>query len=173
MKSRRWTLAKLNAMDRGEFTRVIGPVFERSPWIAAKAWAHRPFANFDLLHRTLCDVVWLADEARQVELIRAHPDLAGRAVSASGLTSESAKEQASAGLGRLSRDEAERLQELNQKYRQRFGFPFVICARLNKKEAIFASCAARLGNSRQEEIKTALEEIAKIARLRLEDLVAG
>jgi OHCU decarboxylase len=173
MKSRRWTLAKLNAMDRDEFTRVVGPVFERSPWIAAEAWAYRPFENFDRLHRTLCDIVWLSTGTRQVELIRAHPDLAGRAAHAGALTSASATEQASAGLGRLSRDEATQFQELNQKFRQRFGFPFVICARLNRKEAILASCAERLNNTHQEELRIALEEIAKIARLRLEDLVAG
>src|SRR5436309_14925959 len=173
MKSRRWTLAKLNAMDLDEFTRVVGPVFEGSPWIAAEAWSYRPFEDFDRLHRVLCDVVWLAPEARQVELIRAHPDLAGEAALAGALTSASAEEQASAGLGRLGREEAALLQELNRKYRQRFGFPFVICARLNKKEAILAACAARLKNSPHEELRTALEEIAKIARLRLEDLVAG
>ena len=173
MKLRRWTLAKLNVMERDEFARVIGPVFERSPWIAAEAWAYRPFESFDKLHRALCDVVRLATNAHQVELIRAHPDLAGRAALAGGLTSASAEEQASAGLGRLSRDEAAKLQELNRKYRQHFGFPFVICARLNRKEAILASCTARLSNSRQEELRIALAEIAKIARLRLEDLVAG
>jgi len=173
MKSRQWTLAKLNAMDRAEFTRVLGPVFEGSPWIAAEAWAHRPFASFDLLHRVLCDVVWLATEARQVELIRAHPELGTRAASAGPLTPASAKEQASAGLGRLSKDEVALLQELNQKYRQRFGFPFIVCARLNRKESILASCTARLNNTRQEELRITLEEIAKIARLRLEDLIAG
>jgi OHCU decarboxylase len=173
MKSRRWTLAKLNAMDREEFTRVVGPVFERSPWIATEAWSYRPFGDFDRLHRVLCDVVWLAAESRQIELIRAHPELADRAALAGALTPASAEEQASAGLGRLSGEEAAQLQELNRKYRQSFGFPFVICARLNRKEAILASCTARLGNTRQEELKTALEEIAKIARLRLEDLVAG
>jgi len=173
MNPRRWTLAKLNAMDREEFTSVVGPVFERSPWIAAAAWSCRPFEGFDRLHRALCDVVRLATEPRQVELICAHPDLADRAALAGALTPESANEQASAGLGRLSGEETARFQELNRKYRQRFGFPFVICARLNKKEAILASCTERLRNNRQEELKTALEEIAKIARLRLEDLVAG
>jgi 2-oxo-4-hydroxy-4-carboxy-5-ureidoimidazoline decarboxylase len=173
MKSRPWTLAGLNAMDRDEFARVVGPVFESTPWIAAEAWSHRPFADFDGLHRALCDAVWLADEARQVELIRAHPELAGRAASAGSLTPESQNEQASAGLGRLSADEAAKLQELNREYRQRFGFPFVICARLNKKDSILNSCATRLKNTRDAELKIALEEIAKIARLRLEDLVAG
>lgn len=173
MNPRRWTLAKLNAMDREEFTRVIGPVFERSPWIAAEAWLHRPFEDFDRLHRALCDVVWLAAEARQLELIRAHPDLADRAALAGAITPTSAEEQASAGFGRLSGAEAALFEELNRKYRQRFGFPFVICARLNKKETILSSCAARQKNTRQEELKSALEEIAKIARLRLEDLVAG
>ena len=173
MKSRRWTLAKLNAMDRDEFTRVLGPVFESSPWVAADAWTHRPFENFDRLHRTLCDIVWLSAKTRQVELIRAHPDLAGSVALAGGLTAASLEEQASAGLGRLSAQEIGQFQELNREYRQRFGFPFVICARLNRKDTIIASCTQRLKNSRDEEVRTALEEIAKIARLRLEDLVGG
>src|SRR5688572_6887615 len=136
MKPRRWTLAKLNAMDRDEFTRVLGPVFERSPWIAEEAWAYRPFESFDRLHRVLCDVVWLSATSRQIELIRAHPELGGKAALAGGLTAASAQEQASAGLRRLSRDDVAQLQELNRTYRQQFGFPFVICARLNRKESI-------------------------------------
>src|SRR5262245_44267241 len=115
MKSSRWTLAKLNAMDRDEFTRVVGPVFEGTPWIAAEAWAYRPFDDFDRLHRTLCDIVWLSANPRQVELIRAHPDLAGSAALAGSLTAVSATEQSSAGLGRLRADEAARFQELNRK----------------------------------------------------------
>lgn len=173
MKSSRWTLAQLNAMDRDEFTRIVGPVFERSPWIAAEAWSRRPFESFDWLHRSLCDVVRRATKARQVGLIRAHPELAGRATPASSLTAASVREQARAGLGRLNGDETELLQKLNREYRERFGFPFVICARLNKKESILAACTARLQNTRREEQRTALEEIGKIARLRLEDLVTG
>lgn len=171
MNPRRWTLAELNAMDRDEFTRVVGPVFEHSPWIAAAAWARRPFASLDALHRALCDTVAQAGETRQVALIHAHPDLVGCAALAGSLTTASAQEQASAGLDHLSADDIVLFQKHNASYRERFGFPFVICARLNKKEAILAAFPVRLANSREQEIRAALAEIGKIARLRLEDLI--
>ena len=107
-----------------------------------------------------------------MQLINAHPDLVGRAALQGTLTPESTGEQASAGLNRLTAEETALFQTLNQSYRDKFGFPFVICARLNKKEAILVGFRTRLEHSRDTEIKTALEEIAKIARLRLEDLIA-
>jgi 2-oxo-4-hydroxy-4-carboxy-5-ureidoimidazoline decarboxylase len=159
-------LADLNALDCGEFVRTIGPVFEHSPWIAEKAWSARPFAGRDQLHAALSAVVRAASEDEKLALIRAHPDLVERAV----LTSESQGEQASAGLDALSQDEAEAFRNFNAHYRERFGFPFVICARLNKKEAILRAFPERLQNSRAQEIETALDEIFKIAALRLEDI---
>ena len=110
-------------------------------------------------------------EEKQLALIRAHPDLAGRAALAGTLTRESTSEQAGAGLNNLSPDEIELFQKQNAAYKNKFGFPFVICARLNKKEAILAGFEQRLKNSRGQEIKTALEEIFKIAELRLRDLI--
>jgi 2-oxo-4-hydroxy-4-carboxy-5-ureidoimidazoline decarboxylase len=106
-----------------------------------------------------------ADE--KLSLIRAHPDLVGSQL----LTPESANEQVSAGLGQLSSDEIERFQAYNSRYRERFGFPFVICARLNKKQAILDAFPIRLQNSKEQEMETALREILKIAELRLRDLV--
>jgi OHCU decarboxylase len=106
-------------------------------------------------------------------LIQAHPDLVGRAALAGTLTPQSNVEQVSAGLHELTPDEIATFQRFNQAYRDRFGFPFIICARLNKKEAILAAFPKRLAHSREQEIETALEEIFKIARLRLEDLVAA
>jgi 2-oxo-4-hydroxy-4-carboxy-5-ureidoimidazoline decarboxylase len=167
------TLLQLNSMSREEFVRVVGPVFEHSPWIAEAGWDRRPFADLEQLHTALVRVVRDAGEARQVGLIQAHPDLVGRAALAGTLTPESNREQASAGLGKLSPEEIAAFQKNNLAYREKFGFPFVICARLNKKEAILKGFEARLKNSREIEINTALEEIAKIARLRLQDLVAG
>jgi OHCU decarboxylase len=171
MNKARFTLKQINAFTRAEFVRVIGPVFERSPWIAEVTWARRPFADLDELHGALRDTVALSGGAKQLELIRAHPDLAGRIAMAGALTSESAREQASAGLDCVSAAEAAVFTELNHAYLKRFGFPFVICARLNKKEAILTAFRARLGNSLEAEIRTALDEIYKIARLRLDDLV--
>ena len=111
-----------------------------------------------------------ADEEKQLALIRAHPDLVGKLALAGQLTRESTNEQAGAGLGKLSPEEVELFQKNNASYQAKFGFPFVICARLNKKEAILAGFERRLKNSRTEEVAAALAEIFKIAELRLRDL---
>ena len=165
------TIRELNTFYQEAFVATLGFLFEDSPWIAMEAWHNRPFETLDHLHRSLCEVMYDAPLDRQVALIRAHPDLVGRAALAGTLTPESTKEQASAGLDRLSPDEIATFGRLNQAYRDRFGFPFVICARENKKESILAGFASRLEHSRAEEIGIALDEIAKIAYLRLHDTV--
>jgi 2-oxo-4-hydroxy-4-carboxy-5-ureidoimidazoline decarboxylase len=167
------TIAVVNTLDREAFTALFGGVFEHSPWIAAAGWEAQPFEDVEGLHAALCAIMYAASAERQVALIRAHPDLVGRAAREGGLTAASTGEQAAAGLDRLSSEEIARFEELNGAYRARFGFPFVICARENKKESILAGFDARLGQSRDEEIATALGEIAKIARLRLLDIVAA
>jgi OHCU decarboxylase len=165
------TLAQLNSLPREEFVRLVGPVFEHSPWIAEAAWVNRPFANVEQLHDALCQRVRAASESQQLALIRAHPDLVGRAALAGTLTRESTKEQAIAGLSQLTAGEIAAFQKYNAAYREKFGFPFVICARLNKKEAILAGFETRLHNSTEQEVAAALEEIFKIAELRLRDLI--
>ena len=164
------TLDNLNSLSREEFVRFVGPVFEHSPWIAEAAAARRPFASIEELHGTLCKMVLEAGHEQQLALIRAHPDLVGRAAQAGSLTPESTREQAGAGLNILSPDEIAAFQKYNKLYREKFGFPFVICARLNKKDAILKGFASRLKNSREDEIQIALAEIFKIAELRLRDL---
>jgi 2-oxo-4-hydroxy-4-carboxy-5-ureidoimidazoline decarboxylase len=166
------TISEINSLSCDEFVRLAGPVFEHSPWIAELAWSQRPFMNLGHLHRALCEIVESAGGEKQLALLRAHPDLAGRLALAGKLTAESANEQASAGLDRLSPDENARLQTNNTAYKNRFDFPFIICARLNQKETILAAFERRLQNSREQEMQTALEEIFKIAKLRLEDSVA-
>ena len=168
-----YSVAGLNDLRLEDFIRVIGPVFEHSPWIAELTWAKRPFASAGALHRALCETVLASDEARKLALIRAHPDLAGRAASARKLTPASAQEQARGGLDKLGPEEAALFDEYNRDYRERFGFPFVICARRNKKEAMLAGFERRLKNSPQQEIEAALAEIFKIAELRLHDLLAS
>jgi OHCU decarboxylase len=163
-------LAELNQLDQAEFTRIVGPVFEHSPWIAEAAWTQRPFAGVEQLHAALCEIVRAAGHEKQLALIRAHPDLVGRAALAGTLTRESTGEQASAGLNALSPAEIALFQNQNAAYRQKFDFPFVICARLNKKEAILAGFERRLKNSPTEEIEATLAEIFKIAELRLRDI---
>jgi 2-oxo-4-hydroxy-4-carboxy-5-ureidoimidazoline decarboxylase len=160
-------LSELNAMERDVFTGVVGPVFEHSPWIAERTWKRRPFSNARELHGALCTTVKAASADEQLSLIRAHPDLVTRAV----LTRESQNEQATAELGNLSAEETQLFQDYNAEYRERFGFPFVICARLKKKEAILLAFPERLQNSPEREKETALEEIYKIAELRLQDLL--
>jgi len=166
------TLAALNSCDRDEFVAALGHLFERSPWVAAEAFEKRPFGNLESLHAALCETMRAAPSGRQLALVRAHPDLAGRLAKAGQLTQASAREQSAAGLDRLTPAEAAEIGRLNGAYRARFGFPFVICARLNAKEAILAAMRSRLDNTAEAELSTALAEIAKIARLRLGEAIA-
>ena len=163
-------LPQLNSLSHDEFIRIVGPVFEHSPWIAEATWPQRPFASVEGLHRALCQTVADANEVQRLALIRAHPDLVGKLALAGQLTKESTGEQASAGLGNLTPEEVALFQQNNAAYMGKFGFPFVICARLNKKEAILNGFKVRLHNSREQEIQAALTEIFKIAELRLRDL---
>ena len=158
-------------MDADPFVAAVGFVFEHSPWIAREAWQQRPFESVAALHGAMTAVVDRAPAERQIALIAAHPDLAGRVAREGRLTAASTQEQRSAGLDRLTPDEINRFETLNDAYRKRFGFPFVICARENTKESILAALDARVRNDPRAEVRTALSEIAKIARLRLTEAV--
>jgi OHCU decarboxylase len=160
----------VNELGREAFIERFGALFEHSPWVAADAWSDRPFADEDELFEALRSAMYSAPMERKLALIRAHPDLAGRAAIEGTLTRSSKTEQASAGLDRLTPDEYEAFTRLNGAYRERFGFPFVVCVREHTKESILRVAAERLAHTRDEEVRVALEEIAKIARLRLEDL---
>jgi 2-oxo-4-hydroxy-4-carboxy-5-ureidoimidazoline decarboxylase len=161
-------LAELNAGDRTAFVAALGHLFEHSPWVAAEAFDRRPFRDADHLHAELCSAMRRASRERRIALIRAHPDLAERMQK---LTEASTREQTGAGLDRLSDAELGEFKSLNAAYRARFGFPFVICARLNAKDAILQAMRRRLGNEPLAEEEAALAEIEKIARLRLEDVL--
>jgi 2-oxo-4-hydroxy-4-carboxy-5-ureidoimidazoline decarboxylase len=165
------TLAVLNSADSGDFVGAIGHLFEHSPWVAEETYEARPFASLDELHHALCETMLSASAEKQMALIRAHPDLAGRLAKAGQLTADSTKEQSAAGLDKLTADEAAEIQRLNDAYKARFEFPFIICARLNAKDTILASMRSRVGNTPEAEHSTALAEIAKIARLRLNEAV--
>lgn len=165
------TLDELNRASPDEFSRAFGPVYEHSPWVAERACSRRPFGSRLDMQLALYGAVQAASEAEKLALIRAHPALAGKEAREGTLTRESEREQAAAGLGTLSVDEAAELRRLNADYLDAFGFPFVICARLNRKAAIFGTLRARLANTREQEIANAIAQIGEIARLRLADLV--
>jgi OHCU decarboxylase len=167
----RYTLAELNALDQAGFVAALGWVFEGSPWVAERAWAARPFASRDALHAALVAVVQAASPEEQLALIRAHPDL-GTRLGRAALSAASVAEQAGAGLDRLSDAEFARFQDLNARYRERFGFPFIIAVRHHTRASILAAFEARLQHDAATERATALAEIAEIARLRLADAVA-
>jgi 2-oxo-4-hydroxy-4-carboxy-5-ureidoimidazoline decarboxylase len=167
------TLAALNSADRASFGAALGHLFEHSPWVASETFDKRPFQSREGLLAALCATMLSASPERQLDLIRAHPDLAGRLAQAGQLTASSSQEQSAAGLDRLSGAEAAEIQSLNEAYKARFGFPFIICARLNAKDTILAAMRARVGNSPAAEHSTALSEIAKIAGLRLNEAVTA
>jgi OHCU decarboxylase len=163
------TIQSLNASNRAAFTAALGHLFEHSPWVADQAWLRRPFRDAAQLHAALCATMRAAPPEWQLELIRAHPDLAGRLAQQNKLTAESTREQAGAGLDALSAAELAEFTRLNDAYQAQFGFPFIICARLNAKDAILAAMRERLGHNPAAERDTALTEIEKIAWLRLQD----
>jgi 2-oxo-4-hydroxy-4-carboxy-5-ureidoimidazoline decarboxylase len=173
MRTSQITLQEINTLDQENFVTALSSLFQGQPWIVAQAWHDRPFESLAQLHQALCAVMYNAPVEQQVELLQAHPDLAGRAALAGTLTPASTNEQAAAGLDRLSPEEIATFSRLNQAYRDRFGFPFVICARENKKDSILAGFDARLHNSRELEIEIALGEVAKICYLRLSDLAGS
>ncbi len=147
----------------------MAALFEHSPWVEERADA-RPSSGDR--HADLMAVVNEATPEEQLALIRAHPELAGKAAVDKTLTDASAAEQASAGLDRLTLQEYEQFHALNAAYREKFGFPFIICVRLTDKAGILAAMQARLANDRETEIATAIGQIGEIVRLRLEDMAA-
>lgn len=164
---------QINCMPPADFVAAFGGVFEHSPWVAEHAAAARPFADLDALHRAMIDAVAQAPRDRQLALLRAHPELAGREAQAGALTDASQSEQSSLGLTALSKDEMATMTRLNAEYRAKFGFPCIIAVRLHKtKESLFAAMAARVASDPETELATALGQVAAITRFRLEKLVA-
>jgi 2-oxo-4-hydroxy-4-carboxy-5-ureidoimidazoline decarboxylase len=162
----------LNDCSVDDFVAAVGFAFEDSPWIAEAAAQDRPFADRNAMIAGMVAIVAHATNDAQVALIAAHPDLAGRVAREGRLTASSTSEQARAGLNALTPEEIARFDADNGAYRARFGFPFVICARENTKASILDAITRRGQNDRATEITAALAEIAKIARLRIEDAVS-
>lgn len=167
-------MTRLAGLDRAAFLARFGDVFEHSPWVLERAFdARGPFRDVDGVIEAARAVLADAEEARKLDLLRAHPDLAGKAARAGDLTAPSAREQAGAGLDRLSAAEYERFHAMNEAYKAKFGFPFIVAVKGLGKADILAAYEARLENDRATEFATALEQVARIARLRLDDAVAA
>jgi 2-oxo-4-hydroxy-4-carboxy-5-ureidoimidazoline decarboxylase len=162
------SISDVNAMSPKAFIAAFGDVAEHSPWVAREADAARPFANREALVMHFEAAIRAANHDAQLALIRAHPDLATKAK----LTEDSSKEQAGAGLNRLTADEFARFTSLNTAYKQRFGFPFIFAVKGATKHMILGSFEARVGNDLAVEFETALSQVCRIFRFRIEDRVS-
>ncbi len=165
-------LEELNSLPAARFVEVLGGIFERSPWVAERVAAQRPFGSRLHLHQAMCETVLRAEPAEQLALIRANPELAGRAASRGEITAESTREQRGAGLTDCTEEELSRLRALNAAYSQRFGFPFVVAVKGLDRSSILASLEQRMGHSAEDERTLALEQIGRIAGFRLAELVS-
>ena len=172
------TLEQLNAASPAEALALLDGLYEHSPWIAEQALAQRPFRTLAHLQHAMAQVVRTAGTEAQLGLIRAHPELAGKAMVAKSLTAESTHEQSKAGLTQCTPEEFERIQQLNAAYNERFGFPFILAVRgprgtgLSKQE-IIDTFARRLDNHPEFELAEALRNIHRIAEIRLNDKFAA
>ena len=168
-----YTITQLNAMPEAEFVQVLGGIYEHSPWFAEAAAKQRPFANVAELAAALRGAVDAAGEEAQVKLVRAHPELAGRAAVRGELTAESTREQAGAGLDQCTAEEFQRLQDLNAAYNRKFGFPFILAVRGYDRHGIIDAFAMRIENEPAVELQTCINQIHRIAQFRLNDLVSA
>ena len=162
-------MATLNALPAPEFVARLGGIYEHSPWVAERAFSARPFASVEALHAAMQAAMLAASPTEQMALIQAHPELLGR-LEAAALTESSRAEQAAAGLDRCTPEQKTRMQSLNAAYRDKFGFPFIVAVKGLDWSGIIARLEPRLKQAREAEIATALAEIGRIARFRLEAL---
>ncbi|QQS12971.1 MAG: 2-oxo-4-hydroxy-4-carboxy-5-ureidoimidazoline decarboxylase [Rhodospirillales bacterium] len=171
--ARKLTLAELNSMDAAAFTAALGEVCENATWIVSAAAARRPFASVDALRAALRAAIRAAPVERQTAFVAGHPDLAGKAARAGDMTDDSVAEQAGAGLDSLTEAGYARFHALNDAYRRKFGFPFIVCVRRHSRDSILATFERRLAQSAPVEFDTALGEIDRIVALRLDTRVEG
>jgi 2-oxo-4-hydroxy-4-carboxy-5-ureidoimidazoline decarboxylase len=166
-----FTLDALNAMSPRDFVAALGDTVEHAPWVAEAAATRRPFADMAALLRAMTEAVTSSSDERKLALIKAHPDLAGKASRAGTLTADSKAEQASAGLDRLSAAEFSRFNLLNNDYRKKFDMPFIVCVRRHSKDSILLQFERRLRNDAAAETEAALTEILRIVALRLDQRI--
>lgn len=161
-------LDELNALPAAEFVRQWGDVFEHSPWVAERCAAQRPFHSVQAMHAAMCAVMQAATESEKLTLIRAHPQLAGKAALRGELTVDSTREQQGAGLDQCSEAEFAELHQLNRAYEARFGFPFILAVKGHNRQSILGAWRARLDNTPTQEFSEALRQIERIALFRLQ-----
>jgi 2-oxo-4-hydroxy-4-carboxy-5-ureidoimidazoline decarboxylase len=166
-------LSDLNACSRDDFVAALANIFEYSPWIAEHAASARPFAGVKQLFDAMKAALDRAPPELRLALIKAHPDLADKTQRAAGLTAESSAEQNSVGLDRLSDAEYVAFERVNNAYRAKFGFPYTVCVRRHTRDSILRDFEGRLPNDAKTEIQTSIEEICRIAALRLDQLVVS
>lgn len=162
---------ELQRLERDRFVELFGGVFEHAPWVAEQAFDAGPFASLEALHGAMVDAMRRAPRATRLALIRAHPDLAGRAATRGELTVASSAEQTSAGLDQCTPTELERFRELNAKYQEKFRFPFILAVKGKSRPEILVAFERRLNNPPEAEFEEALNQIARIARMRLSGLI--
>jgi 2-oxo-4-hydroxy-4-carboxy-5-ureidoimidazoline decarboxylase len=165
-------LAELNALGERGFVALLGAVFEHSPWVAQRAWRRRPFSSVDHLHETMMRAVTSATKEEQLQLVRAHPELAGAEAKEGSLTADSSSEQGRLGFTSLSRNEVERMAALNRRYREKHGFPCIVALRLHAtRESVMTEMMGRVENDAETELTTSLQQIGHITRGRLATLL--
>jgi 2-oxo-4-hydroxy-4-carboxy-5-ureidoimidazoline decarboxylase len=167
------TLVDLNRMELAGFEAAVGETFELAPWVAAAAHARKPFATVTDLHVAMMAAVRAAPRDTQLGLLRNHPDLAGKAARAGAITEESSREQAIVGLDALSEEDYARFHRLNDAYKAKFGFPFIVCVRRHTRDSILSQFERRLANDAAGEFATAVQEVFYITRLRVAAKVTG
>jgi len=165
------TLWELNRLSPAAFATALGHVFEHSPWVAERAGRKRPFASIGALHESMMATVWEAPAASQMALLRAHPELAGKAALRGELTADSTLEQSGAGLAECSAEELVRLTTLNAEYSAKFGFPFILAVKGYDRAGILREFARRVEREPSVEFEEALKQVARIARARLDALL--
>jgi 2-oxo-4-hydroxy-4-carboxy-5-ureidoimidazoline decarboxylase len=171
--SRSISLAELNVLPIGEFIDILGGIFEHSPWVAERVAPLRPFASVEALHDAMARAIEEEGIEAQLKLIRAHPELAGKAAVRGELTAESTQEQAGAGLSQCTEEEFAKLQRLNADYNAKFGFPFILAVRGYDRHGIMAEFERRSALDVDAERAESLQQIYKIGGFRLHDLIKG
>jgi 2-oxo-4-hydroxy-4-carboxy-5-ureidoimidazoline decarboxylase len=161
----------LNDFEQAAFTDALAGIFEHSPWIPSETWKARPFSSIDDLHEKLCQTLNDSNDDQKLELIQAHPDLAGKLSVSGELTEFSTNEQQSAQLDKLTPEQFERISDLNERYKEKYQFPFIICVKEHTQASIFEHFEVRVNHDSKTELAAALHQICRIAWHRLNELI--